>query len=187
MKKMIFVGLLGLMISCKSDSSDKQTTESRGEKPSDTAKTFETNRKNLGPDLIKPTNGSIPAHTAKVHTTATDLIIPRQIHNTAGTHLLKLTYPYLNEDIDHKYSAFNDFIAKNYLKANKALDATLDYQLFTANDVLLSMATYRSARGSGEVDRVDQVTGLNYDLTTGGFLDYDDFFKAGSKKNCWIF
>ncbi|GAA3516863.1 hypothetical protein GCM10022393_33680 [Aquimarina addita] len=128
-------------------------------------------------------------------------ISTKRFYKAENSLILDYKYPHLDEQYNPAYSKFNSFIESNYLSTEKTVEQVLhnddlscdplfedakrkrrniDYKVYTKNDQLLSVLLYKTNYYDEENHNSFMFKGLNYDLKTGTFINYDDLFEETS-------
>ena len=200
---LIFLVLFSL-ISCKKEiktetiapENQKTVTDSFDEQPQDNAIILNEN------ELENRQNKQV-FRLNKAKNRQEELVISKHLHKENEFYELDYTFPYLNEDINKSFVAFNMFMEDNYLNIEKVTNQILEdtellcdtlrmervrdkrlinYKVHNAKDDLLSIVIYKENYYSGAVPATSSFTGLNYNLDSGEFLDYDYFFQRDSER-----
>ena len=131
------------------------------------------------------------------------LVIRKHLYKENDFYILDYTFPYLNDQIHKSYEAFNIFIEEHYLNIKRTAGEILEdkellcdtlkmelgrekrvinYKLHFTKDDLLSLVIYKENHYAGAIPPNNSFSALNFDLNTGKFLDYDDFFQRDSEQ-----
>lgn len=205
MKILPLLIILVLIFSCNSDNQKPRSRNEPNPIPltEDTISPLLINKRDSVFDRIKRSNKSIRIESIESRKT-NDLIIEKHLAKINSRYELDFTYPYLNEEINHSYGGFNEFIFNNYvnvkrisnqiikdselpyetLRSNKKLPEKriVNYSIYNAKDDLLSLVMYKENYYSGAVSSTYSFVGLNFNLEQSCFLDYDDFFVRNSEE-----
>lgn len=131
-----------------------------------------------------------------------NLIVSRSFFKEKDNLTLDFDYPFLNEQINARYSNFNDYIKKNFVDSEgieakisdekRVCDSlgivqgkerrTVEYKLFNLNDRLISVLFYTENLYSGAAHPSYTFETLNYDLQTGEFMNFQNFFNPGTEE-----
>ncbi|MCF4101118.1 RsiV family protein [Gillisia sp. M10.2A] len=118
------------------------------------------------------------------------LISSRALYREDKNIILDFKYPYLNESLKPAYENFNNYIKSELLnvKERDSLPSklpekrTMNYKIYNVNDEVVSMLFYQENFYKGILHPTYSFRSLNFNLTTGGFLDYEDVFITGSEE-----
>lgn len=131
------------------------------------------------------------------------MVVTRKFYKEHDHYILDYKYPYLNEKVNPKFSAFNLYIKETYLDIEKTEDQIvedhellcdslkikrfqdkriLDYKIFTAKNNLISVLLYKENYYSGMKHSTYSFDCLNFDTKEHKFMYYDDFFRKGSEQ-----
>lgn len=132
-----------------------------------------------------------------------ELVISKEFFKEEDLYVLDYKYPYLNENINPSYAAFNDYINETYLNIesteNQILEdkellcdtlkikrfrdkRTIDYKIYTAKNNLISALLYKENYYSGAIHSSYMFESLNFDLKKSEFIYFNDFFVKNSEK-----
>lgn len=127
----------------------------------------------------------------------------KKIFQEADEYVLDYTYPYLNENMDSRYAAFNDYMSESYLNIERTVNQILedkellcdtlriqrfrdkriiDFKLHSTHNNLISILLYKENYYSGMIHSTYMFDCLNYDVKKQEFITYNDFFLEGSEK-----
>ncbi|WP_452228074.1 MULTISPECIES: hypothetical protein [unclassified Lacinutrix] len=130
-----------------------------------------------------------------------ELIIQKKYFKEEKNYTLDFTYPLLNEDFNPTTINFNEYINDYYvdivgteaeiLKDKALCDSIeskkfrekryIDYKIYNVNDELVSILFYKENFYSGTLHPTYSFDCINFDLTRGVFMNYEDFFNVGSE------
>lgn len=130
------------------------------------------------------------------------LLISKSILKETDSYTLNFKYPYLNEKIKPEFENFNEFISKQYLdvkriekqilEEKRLCDSlgipkqnelrTVDYKIFNLNDRLISVLFYKENHYTGAAHPAYTFESLNFNLESGAFMKYEDFFNNGTEE-----
>lgn len=131
-----------------------------------------------------------------------NMVISQSFYKEDELLTLDFQYPYLNEKINTAYSHFNDYIKNRYLDSESiekqmreekrlcdslgipkdAEKRIVEYKIYNLNNRLLSVLFYKENHYSGAAHAAYTFETLNFDLERSEFMDYEDFFNAGSEE-----
>ncbi len=114
---------------------------------------------------------------------------------------IKFNYPLLNESLKPTNRNFNDFINDYYVNVAKTIsdikeskllcdsisaknfreERFIDYKIYNVNDQLVSVLFYKENFYSGAIHPTYSFDCFNFNLNTGVFMTYEDFFVQGSE------
>ncbi|WP_109439067.1 RsiV family protein [Aquimarina sp. AU119] len=186
MKKLIYISLAIILISCNTISNDSRFgvvyQDSKTAQISDEKSDYWLARQN---------------------TLQENFISTQKFYKEEGSLILDYKYPHLDEEYNPVFSSFNSFIEKTYLRTEKSVQQVLhnndlscdpifkdaerkrrniDYKIYTKNDQFLSVLLYKTNYYDEEHHNSFMFKGLNYDLKTGMFITYSDLFENNSDK-----
>lgn len=131
-----------------------------------------------------------------------ELLIPKSYFQETDEYQLDFKYPNLNESIDAGYASFNRHILTNYIdiqgtqaqiledielfcdtvRADRLQEKRkIDYKVYNTTENLLSVLFYKENYYSGAMHSTYMFDCFNYDLKNYEFMDFSDFFEAGSE------
>ncbi|WP_025740625.1 DUF3298 domain-containing protein [Aquimarina pacifica] len=184
MKKLIYIYLVVILVSCNSVSNNS----SLGVIEQD------SNRVQISHDKSK-------YWLASQNTQPVDFISTQKFYKQENTLVLDYKYPHLSEEYNPVFSSFNSYIEKTYLKTDKSIEQVLhnkdlscdplfknaerkrrniDYKIYTKNNQFLSILLYKTNYYDEEHHNSFMFRGLNYNLKTGTFVTYQDIFESNS-------
>ena len=114
---------------------------------------------------------------------------------------INFKYPLLNESFKPTHKNFNDFITEYYANfkkteldileskllcdsiaaANFREERLIDYKIYNVNDQLVSVLFYKENFYSGAMHPSYSFDCFNFNLNSGAFMTYEDFFVQGSE------
>ncbi|AWH75584.1 hypothetical protein DCS32_15870 [Dokdonia sp. Dokd-P16] len=127
----------------------------------------------------------------------------KKLYKEADDYLLDYTYPYLNETVNPKYKAFNEYMAESYSNVERTVNEILedkellcdtlsikrfrdkriiDFKLHANERNLVSILLYKENYYSGMLHSTYMFDCLNYNVDKEEFIYFDDFFIAGAEK-----
>lgn len=126
-----------------------------------------------------------------------ELVTSKKIYQEDDAYILDYTYPYLNENIDAGYIAFNSYLKESYLNVERTINEILedkellcdtlkidrfrekriiDYKLHSTANNLISILLYKENFYSGMRHSAYTFDCLNYNTETHSFIYFNDFF-----------
>lgn len=129
------------------------------------------------------------------------LIIDKKIAIEEKNYTINFNYPQLDESLKASNHNFNEFISDYYVNIKKTLSDIqaskvfsdsieaikfrekrfIDYKIYIINDQLVSVLFYKESFYSGAMHSSYSFDGFNFDLNSGAFMTYEDFFNQGSE------
>lgn len=131
-----------------------------------------------------------------------NLVISKSFYKESDQLTIDFQYPYLNQNINASYENFNEYINKHYLdtksveeqfmEEKRLCDAMgiphgnekrlIEYKIFNLNDRLISVLFYKENHYAGAAHGSYTFETLNFDLERSAFMNYEDFFNAGTEE-----
>lgn len=126
-----------------------------------------------------------------------ELVTSKKIYKEDDHYILDYTYPYLNENSDARYVAFNSYLKENYLNVERTINEILedkellcdtlkidrfrekriiDYKLHSTANNIISILLYKENFYSGMRHSAYTFDCLNYNTDTHTFINFNDFF-----------
>ena len=129
------------------------------------------------------------------------LIINKNEVIDTKAYTINFKYPLLNESFKPTHKNFNDFITEYYANfkkteldileskllcdsiaaANFREERLIDYKIYNVNDQLVSVLFYKENFYSGAMHPSYSFDCFNFNLNSGAFMTYEDFFVQGSE------
>lgn len=130
------------------------------------------------------------------------LVSSKSFYKEGDNFTMDFQYPYLNEKIKPSYENFNEYINKYYLDAKNVEKQIIDekrlcdslgiphsnekrkveYKIYNLNDRLISVLFYKENHYAGAAHASYTFETLNFDLERSTFMNYEDFFNAGTEE-----
>lgn len=198
--------VLLIFLSCKQDSETLKTTDKEDLQVVNPVARDHTKTSDLD---IKPLDKSISIELKQQQLIEkedeikelNDLIINKTYIVDKKDYSINFNYPLLNENLQPKYRNFNEFIEAYYVNISQTEkdiieskllcdsiaaksfreERLIDYKVYNVNDRLLSLLFYKENFYSGAMHPVYSFDCFNYDLETGVFMSYEDFFASDSE------
>lgn len=131
-----------------------------------------------------------------------ELIIDKKYLKEKKDYTINFKYPLLNESYKPTNRNFNEFINEYYISITKtesdilenkllcdSIEAKtfreerfIDYKIYNVNDQLVSILFYKENFYNGAMHPSYSFDCFNFDLNSGVFMTYEDFFNQGSEE-----
>ncbi len=186
MKKLIYISLAIILMSCNTISNDSHF-----------GVVYQDSK------MVQISHDKSNYWLAKQNTLQENFINTKSFYKKEDSLILDYKYPHLNEQYNPLFSSFNSFIEKTYLRTEKSIQQVLhnndlscdsffkdaerkrrniNYKIYTKNNQFLSVLLYKTNYYDDEHHNSFMFKGLNYDLKTGTFVTYQDIFESNSDK-----
>lgn len=134
------------------------------------------------------------------------LIIDKRYVKNNKDYTINFNYPLLNESLNPTNVNFNNFINDYYVNISKteseiiasrilcdSIEAKtfreerfIDYKIYNVNDRLVSVLFYKENFSSGAMHPSYSFDCFNFNLDSGVFMSYNDFFNPGSEQELLV-